>query len=95
MERIVGVNTPMKCIRISFFIKSRTNSSAKKTAAPAPAVAPAVKRVTPESVLKKRKANEKIAAERALKDIERRKVCSIGYDVNTFLIASFGDVASS
>jgi hypothetical protein len=40
--------------------------------ASAPA-APA-KKVTPESVLKKRKANEKLAAERVAKDIERRKV---------------------
>lgn len=34
----------------------------------------ATKRVTPESVLKKRKAVEKNAAERVAKDIERRKV---------------------
>lgn len=36
---------------------------------------PAAKQFTPESVLKKRKANEKNAAERATKDIERKKVC--------------------
>ncbi len=34
----------------------------------------ATAKVTPESVLKKRKANEKIAADRAAKAIERKKV---------------------
>jgi hypothetical protein len=61
---------PSSLFNIDSDCRALTNSLDRKTA-PAPAVA---KKTVPESILKKRKANEKAAAERVAKDIERRKV---------------------